>query len=85
MNLSCDSVMEGAFSPQSDIQVPEEEVSQHAGQHVVIPSGKLPHLIMIHAEFGFSFLKTLLDGPANTTEPYEESESRTDWGVTDVV
>jgi len=40
---------------------------------------------MIHTEFGFSFFKTLLDGPANAAEPHEEFESRTDWGVTDVV
>jgi hypothetical protein len=77
--------MDGAFFPQSDIQVPEEEVSQHAGQHVVVPSRKLPHLIMIHTELGFSFFKTLLDGPTNTAEPHEEFESLTDWGVTDVV
>jgi hypothetical protein len=32
------------LSPQPDSHVPEEKVNQHAGQHMVPPSGKLPHL-----------------------------------------
>ena len=60
-------------------------MSQHAGEHVMIPSRILPYLIVIHTKFGFCFLKALLDGPAHTAEPYEEPQSRAQQSVTDVV
>ena len=63
--LSCDSVMDGVFFPQSDANVPEEEMSQDAGQHVVMPPRILPDFIVIHAQFGFGFFKALLNGPTN--------------------
>jgi len=31
ISLSCDSVIAGAFSPQSDSHVPEKEMIQHTG------------------------------------------------------
>jgi len=68
-NLSCDSVMAGAFFPQPDSHVPEKKMSQHACQHMVSPSWKLPHLVVIHPQVRFGFLKTLLDGPANSGKP----------------
>jgi hypothetical protein len=48
-SLSCDSVIAGAFFPQSDSHVPEEEVSQHTGDHMVsgkVGSGLLAGLII---------------------------------------
>jgi hypothetical protein len=68
-NLSCDSVIAGAFFPQPDSHVPEEKMSQHASQHMMPPSGKLPHLVMIHAQVRFGLFKTLLDGPSYTRKP----------------
>ena len=68
-NLSCDSVMAGAFFPQPDSHMPEEKVSQHAGQHMVAPAGKLSHLVVIHPQVRFGFLEALLDGPAHPGKP----------------
>jgi hypothetical protein len=47
--------------------VPEEKMSQHAGQHMMSPPGKLPRLVMIHPQIRLCFLKALLDGPASVT------------------
>ena len=52
------------FFPQPDFQVPEEKVGHYAREYVVVPARKLSDLIVIHAQFGFGFLETLLDGPA---------------------
>jgi hypothetical protein len=38
--------MNGAFFPHPDFQVPEEEMGQHAGYDVVVPSWKLTHLVV---------------------------------------
>ena len=50
-------------------------MSQHACQHMVSPSGKLPHLVVIHPKIRFGLLKALLDGPANPREPDKAFES----------
>ena len=68
-SLSCDSVIAGAFSPQSDSHVAEEEVSQHTGEHMVSPPRIFSHLIMVHPQIGFGFLEALFDSPANPREP----------------
>jgi len=36
--LSCNSVIAGAFFPQPYSHVPEEEVGQHVGDHMVTPA-----------------------------------------------
>jgi hypothetical protein len=72
--LSCDTVIDGAFFSQPDFQVPKEEVSQHRGQNMVIPSRVFPYLVMIHSQFCFGFLKALLYGPAKATEPNESGQ-----------
>ncbi|MDO9028278.1 MAG: hypothetical protein Q7U68_05395, partial [Candidatus Roizmanbacteria bacterium] len=51
-SLRCVSVIAGAFFPQSDSHVPEEEVSQHAGDHMVSPPRKFSHLVMVHPQIG---------------------------------
>ena len=84
-SLSCDSVIAGAFFPQSDSHVPEEEVSQHTGDHMMSPPGKLPHLVVIHPQIRFGFLKTLLDGPANPREPDKGFQSSGSAGIRDEV
>jgi hypothetical protein len=83
--LSCDSVMAGAFFPQPDPQVPQEKVSEHAREHVVIPSRIFPHLIVIHPELTFCFLKALLDGPPDAAQPDKDLEPRAHRGIADVV
>ena len=70
-SISCDSVIAGAFFPQPDSHVPEEKMSQHAGQHMVSPPGKLPHLVMVHPQIRFGLLKALLDSPPNPRKPNE--------------
>ena len=67
--------MAGAFFPQPELEVPEKEMSEHAGDHMVDPAGEFTHLIVVHPEFRFRFLKALLDSPANATQPYEECEA----------
>ena len=84
-SLSCDSVIAGAFSPQPDSHVPEEKMSQHGGQHMVSPPRKLPHLVVIHPQIRFGFLKTLLDGPANPREPDKGFQAGGSVGVRDKV
>ena len=68
-SLSCDSVIAGAFFPQSDSHVPEEEVSQHTGDHMVSPPRKFSHLVMVHPQIGLGLLEALFDSPANPREP----------------
>ena len=36
-----------------------------------MPTGILAHFIVIHAQFGFGLLETLLNRPAQTTEPQQ--------------
>src|SRR5215831_435537 len=82
---TCDTVSAGAFFFQPDLQVPEEEMGQHTGEHVMMPAGIFAHLIMIHAQFGFRFLKTLFNGPADSAEPHQETQGRTERSVTEIV
>jgi len=60
-------------------------MSQHTGQHMVSPPGKLPHLVVIHPQVRFGFLKALLDGPANPREPDEGFQTSGSAGVRDGV
>ena len=66
--------MDGAFFPQADFDVPEKKMRQHTGQHVMVPALVFPDLVMIQTEFGFGFLKALLNGPPKAAEPYEKIE-----------
>ena len=73
-NLSCDSVIDGAFFSHPDFQVPEEKVCHHTCEYVVVPAHIFAYFIMVHAEFGLCFFKTLFNCPAKTTEPYKSFE-----------
>ena len=73
--------MAGAFFPQPDPPVPQEEVSEHTREHVVIPSRIFPHLIVIHPKLALRFLKALLDGPPDATQPDKGLEARARRGV----
>jgi hypothetical protein len=67
--LSSDSAIDGAFFFQPDLQVPEEKMCQHARYYMVMTSGIFAHFVMIHAQFGFGLLETLLYRPAQATDP----------------
>ena len=60
-------------------------MSQHGGQHMMSPSGKLPHLVVRHSQIQFGFLKTLFDGPANSREPDKGFQAGGSAGVRDKV
>ena len=60
--LSCDSVIDGAFFSQPDLQVPEEKMGQHARENVVVPPWKLTHLVVVHAGLGSNFAHYPLSG-----------------------
>ena len=77
--------MAGTFFPQPDPEVPQEKVSEHAREHVVIPSRIFPHLIVIHPELTLGFLEALLDGPPDPAQPDKDLEARAHRGVADKV
>ena len=83
--LSCESVMSGAFFPQPNPDVPQEKVSEHAGEDVVIPGWILSHLRVVHSELSLGFLKDLLDGPTNPAQTNEAVESGAHRGIADKV
>ena len=66
--------MDGAFFFQTELQVPEEEMTQHAGYHMVMPAWKFAHLVMVHAQVGFGFLETLLNCPTQAAQPDESRQ-----------
>src|SRR5215471_915400 len=80
---SCDTVRAGAFFPQAELQVPQEEMGQHRRQHMMVPAGVFAHFIVVHPEFGFAFFEALLDGPPQTTEPDKGTPGRARWRITD--
>jgi len=84
-NLSCDTVIDGAFFPQPDLQVPQEEVGQHAGQDMVIPTRVFPNLVVVHTQFLFCFFKALLYGPAKPAEPHEGGQPGAHRSVADEI
>ena len=64
---TCDTVSAGAFFPHAEFQVPQKEMGQHTGTHVVVPAGVFAHFIVRHTQFRFRFLKALLNGPPHAT------------------
>src|ERR1044072_2648497 len=80
---SWDTVRAGAFFPQPHFEVPQEKVRQHRQHHMVMPAGIFAHFIVRHPEFGFTFLKTLLYGPPDATEPQQGAEGQTRRGIAD--
>jgi hypothetical protein len=64
---NCDTVSAGAFFPQVHFEAPQKEMRQHTRQEMVMPAGVLAPCIVGHAQFGFRFLKTLLNGPPYAT------------------
>src|SRR5215831_14449456 len=82
---TCETVSAGAFFFQSDLEMPQKEMGQHTGQHMVMPARVFAHFIVGHAQFGFRFLKTLFNGPPYPTEPDQQAQGNTPGGVAEVV
>lgn len=83
--LSCDIVMDGAFFPQSDFQVPQEKVGHDAGQHVLVPSAEFSDLVVVQSQFGLCFFETLFDCPAQSGEPNKKGQSGADRSIADEI
>jgi hypothetical protein len=73
--------MDGVFISQPDLQVPQKEVGQHACENVMMPAHELSNFVMVHAQFGFGFLKALLNRPAQAAEPHQGIEPYRRGGV----
>jgi hypothetical protein len=82
---TCDTVSAGAFFPQVNLEMPQQERRQHRREHVVVPACLLPHCIVAHPACRFAFCKALLHGPAQTTEPDAGTPGGARWGITDRV
>jgi hypothetical protein len=65
--------------------MPQEEMCQHAREYVVMPSRIFAEFVMVHTQFGFGLREALFHGPAHATEPHQEAEGHTRWGVAEVV
>jgi len=65
--------------------MPQKEMGQHTGEHVMVPARVFADFIVVHAEFRFGFLKTLFNRPSDPTEPHKETQWRTHRGVAEVV
>ena len=48
---------------------------------MLVPSTVLSDLIVVHAQFGFCFLETLLYSPTDSAQPDKYGESRAQWRV----
>ena len=73
--LSCGNVIDGAFFPQPDFQVPEEKMCQYARENMMMPPHKLAHFVVVHTQLGFGFFKTLFDRPTQAAEPNKGLQS----------
>jgi hypothetical protein len=82
---SCDTVSAGAFFPQAYLEVPQKEMCHHARQHIVMPAEVFADLIVVHSSFGFRFLKALLHGPTDATQPHKKGLATTQRGVADII
>src|ERR687885_2573442 len=82
---TCETVSAGAFFFQSHLEMPQKEMGQHTGEHVMMPAGVFTHFIVVHAQFGFRFLKTLFNRPPDSTEPHKETQGRTQRRVAEIV
>lgn len=73
--------MAGAFFPQSYFQMPEKKMSQHARQHVVVPSCKFSYFVLIHPQLGLGLFEALLYSPSDAAKPNKGLEPRASGGI----
>ena len=65
--------------------MPQKDMGQHTGGHVMIPAGVFAHFIVRHTPFRLRFLKALLNSPPHATEPHQKAQRRARGRMTDVV
>src|ERR671933_918060 len=82
---TCETVSAGAFFFQPDLEMPQKEMGQHTGQHMVMPARVFAHFIVGQAQCGFRFLKTLFNGPPDPTEPHQQAQGDKHGGVAQVI
>jgi len=70
---TCETVSAGAFFFQPALQTPQKEMGEHTREHVMVPPWVFTDFIMVHAQFGFRFLKALLNGPPDAAEPDQQA------------
>src|SRR5919199_4551970 len=78
---TCETVSAGAFFFQSHLEMPQKEMGQHTGEHVMMPAGVFTHFIVVHAQFGFRFLEALFDCPPYAPEPDQQAQGHTPGSV----
>src|SRR5215470_10208445 len=82
---TCETVSAGAFFFQPDLEMPQKEMGQHTGQHMVMPARVFAHFIVVHPQLRFRFLEALFDRPPHATEPHEQTQWGTQRGVAEIV
>src|SRR5215813_471332 len=82
---TCETVSAGAFFFQPALEMPQKEMGEHTGQHMVMPARILPDLVVIHPQLRFRFLEALFNGPPHPTEPDQQAQGNTPGGVAEVV
>ena len=80
-----ETVNAGAFFPQADFHMPQEEMRQHAREDVVMPPWVFAEFIMVHTQLRFSLCEALFHSPTYTTQPHQEAQGHTHWSIADVV
>src|SRR5919199_3911689 len=63
---TCETVSAGAFFFQSHLEMPQKEMGQHTGQHMVMPARVFAHFIVVHPQLRFRFLEALFNGLITT-------------------
>src|SRR5712691_4072469 len=51
----------------------------------MMPPRIFAEFVVVHAQFGFGLREALFHGPTHTTEPHQEAQGHTPWGVAEVV
>src|SRR5215813_1581462 len=82
---TCEIVSAGAFFFQPELEMPQKEVGQHTGEHVMVPARVFADFIVVHPQLRFRFLKALFDGPPHPTEPHEQALWSTQRRVAEIV
>jgi len=60
-------------------------MGQHRREHMMVPPDILADCIVVHAQLGVAFFDAWFHGPAQTTEPDEETPGGARRGMTDRV
>jgi hypothetical protein len=70
--LRWDTIVAGALFPQAYLQMPEEEMGSHGGEHVMLPLRVFADFTVVHPQFGFGLFEALFNGPPQATQPHKQ-------------